>query len=479
MTADRFAAARLVADAVLYEGYVLYPYRASARKNQLRWQFGVLVPPACSAADPSERSSMRTECLVDPTPDAGAGAGPGLLTLRLRCLQVQHRSVEVVDEQAVATLGEPLIPWDEAVEQVVDLPPVLLTPSTGDDVVFPLQFPLAVDAEDVRTPAGRVAARLVRRRLPVIGEVRVRTEVVGALVKVAVTVANTGEVDIEVEPGRDAMLQRSLVAVHTMLAVDRGSFLSLIDPPARARAAVDGCTSDGTFPVLIGPADATDVLLSSPIILHDHPAVAPESPGDLYDATEIDEILALRVLTLTDAEKAEARATDPRAAAIVDRVEQMPPELWGRLHGAARAFDTADVTTWTTPTFSHGEPGSEPEPEAPWWDPSVDAAVDPWTDTVDVAGHTVGEGTRVRLHPSHRADAQDLFLAGLTGTVAGVFHDVDGGRHLAVTLDDDPGADLHAWQGRYRYFAPDEVEVLTQRPETTGSPETTEREAAP
>ena len=60
---DRFAGARSVADAVLYEGYVLYPYRASAAKNQLRWQFGVLVPPAVSAADGSERAWCRTECL--------------------------------------------------------------------------------------------------------------------------------------------------------------------------------------------------------------------------------------------------------------------------------------------------------------------------------------------------------------------------------------------------------------------------------
>ena len=79
-------------------------------------------------------------------------------------------------------------------------------------------------------------------------------------------------------------------------------------------------------------------MLSSPIILYDFPAVAPESAGDFCDSTEIDEILALRVMTLTDEEKAEARGTDARAAAIIDRCDDMPDEIWSRLHGAVRSL---------------------------------------------------------------------------------------------------------------------------------------------
>src|SRR6202034_425438 len=103
---------------------------------------------------------------------------------------------------------------------------------------------------------------------------------------------------------------------------------------------VASCRSEGTFPVLIG---SDDIVLSSPIILYDHPEVARESAGDLYDATEIDEILALRVLTLTDEEKAEARGTDARAAAIIDRCDNMPPEMWERLHGAVRSLRSAET----------------------------------------------------------------------------------------------------------------------------------------
>ena len=197
-----------------------------------------------------------------------------------------------------------------------------------------------------------------------------------------------------------------------------------MDPPEDAAEALAACHNEGTWPVLIDEADT--VVLSSPIILYDHPAVAPESPGDLFDATEIDEILALRVLTLTDDEKAEARGTDARAAAIVDRVDDLPPEVWERFHGTVRSIGAAaDLHARETD---------------PWWDPGSDSIFDPAADTVFVGGVEVGAGARVRLHPSRRADAHDIFLAGLTAVVAGVFNDVDGGVHVAVTLEDDPGA---------------------------------------
>jgi hypothetical protein len=244
-----------------------------------------------------------------------------------------------------------------------------------------------------------------------------------------------------------------------MLAVDGGMFVSLLDPPDAARAAVAGCSNEGAFPVLIGGGD---VVLSSPIILYDCPEVAPESPGDLYDSTEIDEILALRILTLTDDEKAEARGTDPRAAAIIDRCDDMPPEMWERLHGAVRALHPAGDPDPLPDLES--EPMVEPATEvAPWWDPEVDASVDPWSDSLSIAGVEVTKGSAVRLRPSHRSDAQDLFLDGMAATVAGVFKDVDGSQHVAVTIDDDPATEELNWQGRYLFFHPDEVDPIPDR----------------
>jgi hypothetical protein len=98
-----------------------------------------------------------------------------------------------------------------------------------------------------------------------------------------------------------------------------------------------------------------------------------------------------------------------------------------------------------------------------WWDPLADNAVQPEIDAVLVNGVRVTRGSHVRLRPSRRADAQDLFYSGKTARVTSVHEDVDGNQHVAVVVDDDPAADLHEWYGRYLYFAPDEVEPLTER----------------
>ncbi len=456
---DRFAAARSVADAVLYEGYVLYPYRASSRKNQLRWPFGVLVPRASSDVEGSERWSMRTECLVEPGPESA-------IDIRIRFLRVQHRTVEALvasgsppEEDGTflpveqLTVGDAMyVEWDEALDQVVDMKalPLSVDEDGRHDEVFELSG--GTDTELIRSDDEVIVGRIVRTHEPVEGRIRVETSKVRdgrPLIKVAVTVQNATRW-AATSARRDEVLRHSLVAVHTMLAVNGGAFVSLLDPPPDARQAVDGCRNDGAFPVLIG---ADDVVLSSPIILYDHPEVAPESPGDLYDATEIDEILALRVLTLTDEEKVEARGTDQRSAAIIDRCDDMSPETWDRLHGSMRAL----------PTLAAAEVASDAmhvDLNVPWWDPEVDASVDPWTDSVTIAGIDVTKGAAVRLRPSRRSDAQDLFLVGLRATVAGVFTDVDGNDHVAVTIDDDPAAEELLWQGRYLFFHPDEIEPL-------------------
>jgi hypothetical protein len=436
---DRFEPARSVADAVLYEGYVLYPYRASSPKNQTRWQFGVLVPPAYAAVDGSERCRVQTQCLLSPAPGSS-------VAVRVRCLQIQHRIVEDGESGPVERLehqGIAYVPWDEAVDRVVDLEAVPLAALVGERREVAFSLPPGEDSEPLTGPDGQVVGRIVRRREEVTGRLAVAAVAVPEdprLFVVTVVVDNTTEWS-GVAGRRDDVIGRSLVAVHTMIAVDEGQFVSLLDPPpGTAAAAAADCSNDGAFPILI---DDDRVILSSPIILYDHPAVAPESPGDLYDSTEIDEILALRVLTLTDEEKAEARATDPRAAAIVDRCDEMAPDAWERLHGIVRPIEP-----------------SVPAPAVPWWDPEADAAVDPWSDSVVVAGVEVSKGTLVRLRPTHRADAQDLFLVGMQATVAGVFKDVDGTEQVAVSLDDDPATTELAWQGRYLFFHPDEVQPL-------------------
>lgn len=463
---DRFAGARSVADATLYEGYVLYPYRASSAKNQVRWQFGVLAPPAWAAAEGSERSRLRTECIVDP------GAGPQL-TVRVRFLHVQRRLVEAragdgfepVDSLVVGDVR--WVPWDEAAERVVDLGSVVLPPAPVEVVEVPFAFEAGSATEELLDSDGAVLGRVVRTWEAACGLVRVEAswaEGFTPLVKVAVEVANTSPWTGEAAD-RDTALARSLLGVHTLMGVDDGRFVSSLDPPVDAVDAVAGCTNEGSFPVLVGdPSGGPDVVLSSPITLYDHPVIAPESEGDFHDSTEIDEILALRVLTLTDDEKAEARGTDARSAAIVDRCDNLPPEVWERMHGAIRALDPTGDLAAMTPGLLPVEPGPEatdPTDAAakPWMDPEVDASFDPWSDSVRVNDVDVAKGTKVILRPNRRSDAHDLFLAGMDATVTGVFHDLDGIVQVAVSVDDDPATEELAWQGRYLFFFPDEIEI--------------------
>jgi hypothetical protein len=215
------------------------------------------------------------------------------------------------------------------------------------------------------------------------------------------------------------------------------------------------CVNERAWPVLVGEPGRSDTVLCSPIILYDYPEIAEESDGNLFDGTEIDEILTLRTMTLTDEEKREARATDQRAADLIDRVDNMPPELLDRLHGTVRY-----LRAMTTPGVPEEPAAITEPPSVPWWDPGSDSSVSPETDTVMIDGVAVGRGTRVRLRPGHRADAHDMFLAGRVAIVQAVLLDVDDNWHLAVTIEDDPGADLYAAHGRYRYFGTDEVEPL-------------------
>ncbi|MFI2200140.1 hypothetical protein ACH47Z_05010 [Streptomyces sp. NPDC020192] len=472
-----------VADAVLYEGYLLYPYRRSSPKNRVRWQFGVLLPRAWAERDgpvePGIAGSadswyQRTECLLRVL------RANAVVRVRVRYLQMRDKQVEAAGgdgrHRPVASLrsadGAAHLSFEEAVpretELVLPLRDLLRGGRTGE-----VGAPAGTEYEPLPSDAGRTVRRC--------REVRARTTVAAEplapdLYRLRVRTENTGELPDPRAPRGEA-LRQALIATHTLVGGDGVEFVSLIDPPEGLAEHARGCRNAFTFPVL-GGAPRTDgtgaVLLSAPIILPDFPQVAPESPGDLHDAAEIDEILTLRTMLLTEEEKAEARATDTRAAQILDRVETLPQEVLAGLHGAIRSLAPAQIPaspTRPTATPTHPPATTAPTPAArahppasgrpAWWQEGGEEGLSPTTDSVLVGGVPVGSGSRVRLCPRGRGtDAQDMFLAGRTAQVAAVLHDVDGSVHLAVTVDGDPAADLHGWYGRFHYFRPAELEPL-------------------
>jgi hypothetical protein len=408
--------ARKLADAVLLEGYVLYPYRASATKNRFRWAFGVVAPRIWTENGGCEEWWMETQCLVEP---------PARIRGTLRFLHAQARTVEAPDGRVLDSLdcgGRLLLPWDEGRVREIELPDLL-----GRDAIA-FSVPGDESVEEVSDGGGRLAGRLRKRMLPLRGTVRVRAEPVEAerpLLRLCIRVENETPCD-DPTVSRDEALRSALIATHLLLECEGAGFLSLIDPPPWAAAAAATCKPIRSWPVLAGPPGSRDTLLAAPIILYDHAAIAPESPGNLFDNTEIDEILALRTLTLTEEEKREARATDPRASELVDRVDAMPPEMMSRLHGALRGLHRGEMV---------------PKPAR--------------------GGCGIGKGARVRLRPaSRRTDAQDLLFAGRSATVEAVLRDDEDREYLAVTIDDDPAAELHRWYGRFHYYRPEEVEPL-------------------
>ena len=428
-----FDDARAVADAVMYEGYILYPYRASAAKNQSRWQFGVVMSPGYAAADPSERAFAQTECVLEHT-------GQPALELVVRFLQVQRRTGDGPS-------------WDEAVEREVAVavdPAQLLG---GAECVTEFEIAGGEERE----------GGVVRRREALTGAVSVLASPLtcpwGAA-RLRVRVDNRSA-PAAVPPSRADALPTALVAVHMIIGLHGGAFISMTDPPEWASAGVQACENIGCWPVLAGADGGRQVMLSTPIILYDHPELAPESPGDLYDGTEIDEILSLRTLALSDAEKLQARATDPRAAALIDRVEALGADDFKRMHGTIRSPRVVSGPPGALFPASAEGPGTPAGYEAavPWWDPAADASVSPDTDAITVAGRRIARGSLVTLRPGvRRSDAQDMFLDGRAARVEAVLLDVDDTAYLAVSLTDDPDQDLRVAHGRFLYFSPDEVE---------------------
>ncbi len=434
--------ARTIADAVLYEGYLLYPYRANSSKNQTRWQFGVLGPAGAADAGIGEDDSLSVQVIIAPRDQPR-------VSVVVRFLQLQHRGVEKecgdgrfepVDELVSGT--QAWLRWDEAVEREISFGP--FDTESGMAQTLPIEVGAGTDVETVE------GGRLVRTRRALHAQLVITADRDDEFVRLTMVVRNTAApVD-----NKDDAIAVSLIGTHLVAEVVDGDFVSLLEPPASADSAVARCRHHRCFPVLAGPAGDHALMLVSPIILYDHPEIAEQSEGALYDSTEIDEILTLRVMTMTDEEKAAARATDPLAARIIDRCDSMSPEAMLNLHGVLRNPHAADDPAGLIPEIPEG---------VDWWDPVADNAVAPGIDAVLVNGVRVNRGSRVRLHPSRRADAQDLFFADRIAKVTSVHETVDGDQHVGVVLEDDPAADLHEWYGRYLYFAPDEVEPLSER----------------
>ena len=341
-----------IANAVLYEGYMLYPYRPSSVKNRQRFNFGVLYPRSYSEAQTGlDACSMQTECLVE-------GASLSALEVKVRFLKLVNRLVHQVTAlgplqqpigtpvfKAVPVLevdGKVFTPWQEAVEYEVTVPACNLDTLTATPLEWKFAFPAKEETEPVIDAGGQLVGQIARKQESVQGTVEIKaSHAADELFKVQVRVHNLTSLEyIAGEISREHALVQSLVSAHILLGGVDGQFVSLLEPPEHLKDLAASCQNVGAWPVLVGNEGRRDTMLCSPIILYDYPQIAPESPGDLFDGTEIDEILALRILTMTDAEKREMRNTDDRARKMLERTEALPMEHLMKLHGTLRGLQS-------------------------------------------------------------------------------------------------------------------------------------------
>ena len=332
------AAVDRLAKALLYEGYMLYPYRASAVKNQHRFNWGVLYPRQYSATPESEPWSSQTECVVV--------GNQSSVEVRVKFLHLVERTIHQRvspasdSDRLVERLevdGNVFQPWQEAIEREIRVPSAYLDSLTHIPAECPVEFTPSSSEELIRNSRNETVGAISRTQRPVNLMVRVCAYRAPLdAFRLRVDVSNLTEIPESVTSREQALLH-SAVSTHIVLHVADGEFVSLLDPPEQLRPMVQSCQNVGCFPVLIGE-DQRDTMLASPIVLYDYPQIAPESAGDLFDATEIDEILSLRIMTLTDEEKQEVRGSDERARRILERTETLPQEQILKLHGALRGL---------------------------------------------------------------------------------------------------------------------------------------------
>lgn len=333
---------------------MLYPYRASSVKNRQRFNWGALAPHSYSDAQRgTEAWEMQTECLIH-------GGGDTILNVKVRFLHLTAREIGKLDKP-VTELPEDIGPnmqlverlevagqlyqaWQEAVERDVVVSAVTLGELRSFE--FPFSFPAKCEREALRDENGQIAAVIIRTQQAVNGVVQVNVEELSLdpekwLFRVSTKIRNETPFETGETANRDQALLRSFVSTHTILSVTDGEFVSLLDPPDELKEYAASCRNIGAYPVLAGAEGDLDCMLSSPIILYDYPEIAAESAGDLFDGTEIDEILTLRIMTLTDEEKREMRSVDDRARKILERTEMMPEEQLKKMHGALRGLNKA------------------------------------------------------------------------------------------------------------------------------------------
>jgi hypothetical protein len=387
---------------LLYEGYALYPYTPGV-KNATPTPFGIVYPPSYAESQPAAFPMLRLETVLQGGPDARISG----TVLFLQATGERH----------------------EATERSLELAPVTLAELARG----PVRDTYAFEMEDERELRGRIAMRadllspeLARIRLCLHNETEMRAD--------------------PEEVSRGEALRHSLISTHPLLEVENGRFISPLERHGPEGEAALASEPVNTFPVLLGDQDAA--VLGAAIVLPDHPELAPESLGNLFDNTEIEEALLLHVHALSEDERREISSQDPAVREMIERAESTTGEDILGLHGRL---------TYTEPEADKGAAANGGPPKPP---PGLDDVRG--EREAAAAGTTVRLGDKIVLRPGTEGDVYDKILHGRTATIERIYRGYDERVYLGVTVDDDPGQDLLRETGRFLFFFADEVEPVSR-----------------
>jgi hypothetical protein len=386
---------------LLYEGYALYPYTPGV-KNATPTPFGIVYPPAYAQVQPAAFSMLRLEAVLQAEADARLDG----TVLFLQAAGERH----------------------EAAERSLGLGPATL----ADLARRPLRQAFAFPVDETAELTGRVAMR-AEPLSPTLARVRLCVH---------------NETDMRADPAqasRAEALRDSLSSTHPLLEVEGGCFISPLEREGVEGEAALESQPVNTFPVLLGDRD--EAVLGAAIVLPDHPELAPESLGNLFDNTEIEEALLLHVHALTDGERKEIAGQDPAVREMIERAESTTGDQIMGLHGRL---------TYTEREAAKEDESSDVRPPSP--PPGLDEIQG--EREVAAAGTTVRLGDKIVLRPGTEGDVYDKILDGRTATVERIYRGYDERVYLGVTVDGDPGQELLRETGRFLFFFADEVEPV-------------------
>jgi len=240
------------------------PYPPSAVKNQQRFNFGVLYPRSYSQAqDQLEPWFTKTECLV-------TGSVLTSVEVRIRFLHYCERIIQRVTQDGVwqpvnrlEVAGNVIQPWPEAVEEEIILPVASLQSLAQKPLEWPCVIAAKTTPEPITDETGRVVGKVLRTLCELQLALKVRAESLNESVfRISVRVENITDPATSLST-REAALLHSPISTHTLLGVQDGRFVSLLETPEELVPFAKDCMNVGCYPVPAGDRSAHDTVLSS------------------------------------------------------------------------------------------------------------------------------------------------------------------------------------------------------------------------